>query len=85
MDYSPVTNDALIATVKNGYKRTKLFDVLYRFQKDEIGVAEVDAEGYKNVSSCTAALRASIKRFGFANLTATTVDGKCYLINKDYV
>lgn len=83
MNFKEITDKAMINSVVNGYKKTKLYDLLYRFQEEGIVVAEVDISEYKSATSCTAAIKASIKRYGFTHLNATTMNGKTYIINED--
>jgi len=85
MRFTEVTDEGIIRSVANGYKRTKIFCLLDEFQESGMKVAEVDISDYKSATSCTASIHASIKRYGFANIAVCTSDGKTYLINKEKI
>ena len=82
MGFTEVKDRATIEQVKRGYRQTKLFNLLYEFRESGYQVAEVDTSDYAHPSGCTAALKQSIKRFGF-NMDAVTQNGKTYLVNND--
>lgn len=83
MNYKVVTDDTVIASVRNGYKKTKLFTILHEFQRENIPVAEVDISEYCSATSCTASLKASIKRYKFTGIDAMTMGNKTYLVNQE--
>ena len=83
MKFKEVTDESIIRSVVNGYKRTKIYCLLDEFQKSGMKVAEVDAEGYATPATCTGSIKASIKRYGFAGIGACTAEGKTYLVRTD--
>lgn len=85
MRFKEVTDEGIIRSVVNGYKRTKVYCLIDEFIESGVKVAEVDTEGYKSATTCTASINASVKRYGIPNVVAVTAEGKTYIVNKEKV
>jgi hypothetical protein len=67
---------------RQGYKNTKLLEVLKEFTDSEMTAARVDDHGYKDPAVAVQALNASAKRFNMTGIKAITRNRTLYLIKE---
>lgn len=64
------------------YKRTKWVALIREFLDSDMDCASVEGYTNKDASNATSAIKASIKRYGFARVHACCVNGKVYLVKE---
>ena len=67
---------------RQGYKRTKLIEVLKEFTDSEMTAARVDDHGYKDPAFAAQSLNSSAKRLGMTSIKAITRRNTVYLIKE---
>ena len=67
------------------FANTRNQSILEEFINSDMDCAKIIGWKHINADSCSSSLNASIRRFKFANIRATSIKGEVYLIKTDKV